>query len=662
MAMTEQQFIDAYKWLTPENQTKLYDRVNEEGKQWIDNYNASLNNQPQTNQPQNNQWNLGGWGYWDTSADRQEQIVGNLNQAYAQDPSKFSDWNTFANTFNYNYEWRSDKERETMRNWYQYQMEQQWKMDYNNVNNTDYFLSQLMNWQQLSGQWAAVTAAQNRYKDYQSLSGMTPEQIASAVSNNSINPVGQSMIDLKNYSPALYAQVQWILQNQTSVEDINSVWSSIYNWLTKSETNSNYTKYNFTDEYAKNASVIKQYNESLYKKIEWLGGDTAAYVSIVASMLQNPLIQANKDEIENIEWEINKVEDSIWTISDTARKVLWSEAPEDLVSAYISQQTKELQTQLRTLNNSLLVAQWKLDNQLSEVDVLLDAINQWIDLYWTTWTWSTTNNYQFVSGSKYQEAGYFDKATWQFYKLWETPDTYDYQSSDPARLQEIADHLVDIANSDDVYVFRDRSAFNDYFKYNKRSAAQKAVLDEFWNANADKLKQPAQQAWQAYQQRQAAAAKASSWWGKSSWWSGGSGSWWTTTDNDKWQKLKAGIINWEIGWSYDKGNVKRYGFTAWLNEDEVMVKMAQICKPSEYQSLYNALWASARKKFEEEINSRVKNVRDANVDLIMQRMKDAWWSVGWEKREKEAAKLAEELWINFWDKWKNAILTYYKKH
>lgn len=660
MAITEQQFIDAYKWLTPENQTKLYDRVNEEWKQWINNYNASLNSATSTN---TNQWNMGGWSYWDTSADRQEQIVGNLNQAYAQDPSKFSDWNTFANTFNYNYTGRSDKERETMRNWYQYQMEQQGKVDYNNTNNTDYFLAQLMNGQTLGWTWAAATAAYNRYKDYQSLSGMTPEQIASAVSSNSVNPVGQSMIDLKNYSPELYAQVQSILQNQTEVNDINSVGSSIYDWLTKTETNSNYTKYNFTDEYAKNASVIKQYNESLYKKIEALGGDTAAYVSIVASMLQNPLIQANKDEIENIEWEINKIKDNIWTVADSARAVLWSEAPEDLVSAYISQQTKALQTQLRTLENSLLVAQWKLDNQLSDVDTLIDAINNWIKMYWedgTSGSSSTTNNYQFVSWSKYQEAWYFDKNTWQFYKLWETPDTYDYQSSDPTRLQEIADNLVNIANSDDVYVFRNRSAFNDYFKYNKRSAAQKAVLDEFWNANSEKLKQPAQQAWQEYQKRQAAASKASSWSGKGSWWSG---SWTgTTTDNDKWQKLKAGIINWEIGWSYDKGNVKRYGFTAWLNEDEVMVKMAQICKPSEYQSLYNALWASARKKFEEEINSRVKNVRDANADLIMQRMKDAWWSIGWEKREKEAAKLAEELWINFWDKWKNAILTYYKNH
>ena len=151
----------------------------------------------------NAQWwedsqNVGNWSYWDTSADRQEQIVDNLNKAYQQDPSKFSDWNTFSQNFNYNYDWRSDKERETMRNWYDYQMGQKWWMDYNNTNNTDYFLSQLVWWQTLWWQWAAATAAYNRYKDYQSLSWMTPEQIASAVSSNSINPVGQSMIDLKN--------------------------------------------------------------------------------------------------------------------------------------------------------------------------------------------------------------------------------------------------------------------------------------------------------------------------------------------------------------------------------------------------------------------------------------------------------------------------------
>lgn len=655
MAMTEQQFIDAYKWLTPENQAKLYDRVNDEWKQWINNYNASQSN--------TDNWNLGWWGYGDTSADRQEQIVANLNDAYTQDPNKFSDWNTFANNFNYNYEGRSDKERETMRNWYQYQMEQQGRMDYNNANNTDYFLSQLMNWQTLQGQWSAATAAYNRYKDYQSLSGMTPEQIASAVTNNSVNPVGQSMIDLKNYSPELYAQVQGILQNQTQVDDINAIWTGIYEWLTKTETNSNYTRYNFTDEYAKNASVIKQYNESLYKKIESLGWDTAAYVSIVASMLQNPLIQANKDEIENIEWEIRKIQDNIWTIWDTARAKLGSEAPEDLVSAYISQQTKDLQTQLRTLNNSLLVAQGKLDNQLAEVDTLIDALNQWISTYWDTGPSGSANNYQYVSWSKYQEAGYFDKSTGQFYRLWETPDTYDYQSSDPARLQEIADNLVNIANSSDVYVFRDRSAFNDYFKYNKRSAAQKAVLDEFWNANADKLKEPAQQAWQAYQQRQAAAAKSSGWSWKS-WGSWGSG--WsstsTSTSNDKWQRLKAAIIAWDVAWSYESSQMKKLWFSGALNEEEVAVKMAQICTVDEYQKLYNALWATARSKFNSEIRRKITEVIKANWENIKARIKSAAWILWTQsKKEAEAEKLAKELWINFGTLWKEGILKYYNQ-
>ena len=638
--MAVQQNTDDYKWAV---------------SNWLDTYNQSQNVDTNTGNAPDNTSNLGNWNYWDTSIDRQEQIVRNLNDAYQQDPSKFSDWNTFSQNFNYNYSWRSDKEKETMRSWYQDKMQQAWWMDYNNVNNTDYFLSQLINWQTLGWTWAAATAAYNRYKDYQSLSGMTPEQIASAVSSDSINAVGQSMIDLKNYSPALYAQVQSILQNKTEVDDINSVWTSIYDGLTKTETNSNYTKYNFTDEYKQNASVIKQYNESLYKKIEWLGGDTAAYVSIVASMLQNPLIQANKDEIENIEWEINKIQDNIWTIWDTARQVLWSEAPEDLVSAYISQQTKNLQTQLRTLNNSLLVAQWKLDNQLSEVDTLIDAINQWLKTYGEDSTSDSKNNYQYVSWSKYQDAGYFDKSTWQFYKLGETPDTYDYQSTDPERLQEIANNLVKTANSNDVFVFRDRNAFDTYFNYNKRVKEQKAILDEFWNANSANLKEAADKAWEKRQKDLAAANKTSSWGGWGGWWDWG----WSS---DKWQKLKNAIINWDVAWSYEKTSMKKYWFTSALNEEEVAVKMAQICTADEYQKLYNALWATARTKFDNEIANRIKRVRDENAELIMQRMDDAWWSIWGANRDAEAEKLAKELWINFWDKWKKSILYYYKNH
>lgn len=628
MAATEEQFINAYKWLSPEWQAKVYEKFWDQEREWINNYNASLNNN-QTS------WNMWSWKYWDESPERQAQIVSNLNEAYQQDPSKFSDWNTFSQNFNYDYSWRSDKERETMKNWYDYTMSQQQGKDYNDVNNTDYFLSQLINGQTLGWTWAATTAAYNRYKDYQSLSGMTPEQIASAISNNSINPVWQSMIDLKNYSPALYAQVQGILNNKTAVDDINSVGTGIYDWLTKSETNSNYTKYNFTDEYAKNASVIKQYNESLYKKIEWLWWDTAAYVSIVASMLQNPLIQANKDEIENIEGEINKIKENIWTISDTARAKLWSEAPEDLVSAYISQQTKELQNQLRTAQNSLLVAQGKLDNQLADVDVLIDAINNGLKMYGEDGTWSDKNNYQYVSASKYQDAGYFDKSTWQFYKLGEMPDTHDYQSSDPTRLQEIADNLEDIANSDDVYVFRDRNAFNNYFKYSQRSAAQKAVLDEFWNNNAANLKPAADAAYKKYQERQAAANKWAWWWG--GWWGWGGWDW----DKDSLVKaIKWNLINWPVNFSStDMKNVyKKYWVKSW-DEDTTNDYLQEIWKISSV----------------EEIGSMLTHLtKDANKiallwplkSKVVQEMQWVTW-LSKSKKQKEILQwYADRLWVN----------------
>jgi hypothetical protein len=106
--------------------------------------------------------------------------------------------------------------------------------------------------------------------------------------------------------------------------------------------------------------------------------------------------------------------------------------------------------------------------------------------------------------------------------------------------------------------------------------------------------------------------------------------------------------------------MKKYGFTVWLNEEEVAVKMAQICTAAEYQSLYNALWATARTKFNNEIKSRIVSTIKDNADLIKSRMKDAWWSIWNTKREAEAEKLAQELWINFGNLWKSAIISYYK--
>jgi hypothetical protein len=48
---------------------------------------------------------------WDYSLDRQGEIISNLKQAYQQDPSKFSDWDTFSKNFNYESSERSDVDR-----------------------------------------------------------------------------------------------------------------------------------------------------------------------------------------------------------------------------------------------------------------------------------------------------------------------------------------------------------------------------------------------------------------------------------------------------------------------------------------------------------------------------------------------------------------------
>ncbi len=273
-------------------------------------------------------------------------------------------------------------------------------------------------------------------------------------------------------------------------------------------------------------------------------------------MLVCPLIQANKDEIENIEWEINKIQENIYTIWDTARERLWSEAPEDLVSAYISQQTKQLQNQLRTAQNSLLVAQWKLDNQLSDVETLIDAINNWIKLQ-ASWAISW--------------------ADWII-------DNYDYQTADPERLQQIQNNLDAIANSNDAYVFRDRNAFNDYFKYSQRSAAQQKVLDDYWNNNAAAIQPRAQQARTNYQKAQAAA---SSGWRKSSW--GKSSGWWTSSWEWDVNKLKQAILDWSFSWSWAQSNMKQYWYPTWADDETELKKIAQTSNYADVMKMKNNL-------------------------------------------------------------------------
>lgn len=63
--------------------------------------------------------NLGNRSYGSDTEARQQEIRTNLDNAYAKNPTQFASWESFANAFNYNNSVRSDKERETMKNWYE---------------------------------------------------------------------------------------------------------------------------------------------------------------------------------------------------------------------------------------------------------------------------------------------------------------------------------------------------------------------------------------------------------------------------------------------------------------------------------------------------------------------------------------------------------------
>lgn len=152
MAVTEQEFIDLYKWLSAEKQQAIYNNSwNAQVRWWIDSYNASQNSVPQQNVTPNNIVNANNNGgnntntvnndtvkpknqnvnqnadrtsFSYTDADyytlgsqaRQDDIVSNLNNYKQTNPEYFSNYETFKNSFSYND--RSDVQKQTLDTWY----------------------------------------------------------------------------------------------------------------------------------------------------------------------------------------------------------------------------------------------------------------------------------------------------------------------------------------------------------------------------------------------------------------------------------------------------------------------------------------------------------------------------------------------------------------
>ena len=133
MARSYEKRKSSYEAMSDDQKKKYQEQIkslwaDDQNNKYMAQYNASLNSSSTSTNTKTNtntkttntatNWNLGNWSYGDDSEARQNEIRNNLEQAYAKNPTQFSSWETFANAFNYNYSWRSDKERETMKNWY----------------------------------------------------------------------------------------------------------------------------------------------------------------------------------------------------------------------------------------------------------------------------------------------------------------------------------------------------------------------------------------------------------------------------------------------------------------------------------------------------------------------------------------------------------------
>ena len=125
---------------------------------------------------------------------------------------------------------------------------------------------------------------------------------------------------------------------------------------------------------------------------------------ITSQIMQwNPELQLQKNKVAEIEGKKAELEENLYNIWDDVRAKLWSEAPESFISAYISNQSKQIQRQIRTVNNQLMVEEAKLASYMDDVEQTLDAFYKWMQMdaeiekerlkaeakkkSWWSWSW-----------------------------------------------------------------------------------------------------------------------------------------------------------------------------------------------------------------------------------------------------------------------------------
>lgn len=246
---------------------------------------------------------------------------------------------------------------------------------------SDDVFSMFMQWQ-LSGSPEQMQKARKRKLQLDMLTTNDPSTVWAMIASGKESMSSQKMIDLKNYAPEFYAEVQKAVKWFTETESINSMWNEIYKNLNKWYDGRDTDVVIEDTAWADDADVamaddpITKINNDTLAFIQENFWETAAdYYELSSRLLtNNPAIQSALEEYTTASAERKNLQRQIENVWDEARKVLGSDVPESFVSAYIARQTRDLTKKLNAAidveNTTFQNAQTLRNNAIQQLEMI----------------------------------------------------------------------------------------------------------------------------------------------------------------------------------------------------------------------------------------------------------------------------------------------------
>jgi len=235
---------------------------------------------------------------------------------------------------------------------------------------------------QIIGNADQMQKARRRKMQMDMLTTNDPSTVWAMIASGKESLSSQKMIDLKNYAPEFYAEVQRAVKWFTATESINEMWDKIYknlnSWDSGRETDISIddTAWASDMDVAMADDPMKKINDDTLAYIQENFWDSAAdYYELSSRLLtNNPAIQAALQWYTSASAERKKIQRQIENVWEETRKLLGSDVPESFVWSYIARQTRDLTKQLNAAidveNTELQNLQTLRNNAIQQLEMI----------------------------------------------------------------------------------------------------------------------------------------------------------------------------------------------------------------------------------------------------------------------------------------------------